>query len=513
MQSIALNNNSTEMTISIKSFINKDIITAITIVTLTAFFSIVSSLYGFGLLSAWPAIILSVLFFRNYELGLLCFVLSFGLQAPVVFAPQFGQSATVRLDELVFASLFIVWMLKKLNKTEHSKPINPSSPETFKKIFILYLVIAAISLIPRFDQFNSTSFLNTATGLKGFLPLCFKLAEVIIGYRILADVNIASDTKKNMFVCLLIVPICAVIIGLLVAFGFLPLGIVNDITYDPYYYYTRLSVYGNTSAWGVLLSCYFFLLLYVLLNVKNNFFKIIIIILEIFCLYEILLSGTKTAMHAVGIGLLILFFFMRHRLLAIIKIIFIFAIMGLCVFYTVDKFATDSQKDEISHHLETAITGTGIKGFEKAYSETSLIARGASFKRFLSALDEEPAILIFGRGWQRRAGYINGTSLHNDILQATHDLGLVGAFYIIWLMIAMLRNLKENEHIYNDENYSSSVSLYAIAKIIAIVFIISSFASENLTLYSDIDVQFPFIMMLMAVTWNFWNNRKQSITS
>jgi uncharacterized integral membrane protein len=40
-------------------------------------------------------------------------------------------------------------------------------------------------------------------------------------------------------------------------------------------------------------------------------------------------------------------------------------------------------------------------------------------------------------------------------------------------------------------------------QVLVIILIASSFTSENLTLYPGIDVQFPFIVAIMAVTWSY----------
>jgi len=410
------------------------IIWGLVIVFIGAIAAILSSKLGLGLLSVWPAFVLFIIFTKHYELGIICFVLSFSYQAPVVFDPSFGLSAVIRLDELFFVPVFLVWILRisvKQNKIDSSGPLI--------KPLLFYVLIAFLSLLVRYDTIWSTVFLNTATGVKGLGPLIFKLAEVVIGYFILTDRQITQRIRNNIFWCLPIVAAFAVTLSFLITHGMLPKDIVTGSSYDPTSWYTRFALFGNTSAWGVLLICYFFILLYTLIYFEPLCLRILFLILLILCVDAINISGAKTAMIGAGIGLILLISKKNNKIITPLKIIiFIFIVINISI-WSINQFATEGQKREIYRQLEMAYLGTGIKGFERTYNETSLGTRYDHWLRFGEAIKEEPELLVIGRGWHRRAVYETGESLHNDLLTALHDLGIPGLMFVIWLYLKMFK--------------------------------------------------------------------------
>ena len=153
---------------------DRQIIIGIIIVFLAAFSSILSSRLHMGLLSIWPVFVLFLVFVKYYELGLICFVLSFAYQAPVVFAPGYGLSAVIRLDELFFAPIFLAWFLRASVKKDR---ISFKAP--LRNPLLFYVLLAFLSLVVRYNTISSTPFIETATGLKGLGVLVFKLSEEI----------------------------------------------------------------------------------------------------------------------------------------------------------------------------------------------------------------------------------------------------------------------------------------------------------------------------------------------
>jgi len=473
------------------------IIWGLIIVFIVAIATILSSKLGLGLLSAWPAFVLFFIFIKHYELGIICFVLSFSYQAPVVFDPRFGLSAVIRLDEIIFMSILPVWFLRiafRQNAISYKAPL--------AKPLLFYVLIAFLSLLVRYDTINSTLFLNTATGFKGLGPLFFKLAEVVIGYFILTDRQITQRIRNNIFWCLPIVAALAVTLSFLITHGILPKDIVTGSSYDPTSWHTRFALFGNTSAWGVLLICYFFILLYTLIYFESFYLRILFLILLILCVDAINISGAKTAMIGAGIGLILLISKKNNKIITPLKIIiFIFIVINISI-WSINQFATEGQKREIYRQLEMAYLGTGIKGFERTYHETSLGTRYDHWLRFGEAVKEEPELLVIGRGWHRRAVYETGDSLHNDLLTALHDLGIPGLMIVIWLYLKMFKGflLSKNKKHFLAEKVNI---LRSMMQILVIILVASSFTSENLTLYPEIDVQFPFIVTMMAVTFGY----------
>lgn len=479
-----------------KDFVNSQIILGIVIVLFTAFASIVSSKLGLELFSFWPAVILFFIFIKYYELGLICFVLSFAYQAPVVFAPSFGLSAVIRLDELIFISLFPIWILRYAINQERSLPRSP-----LKNPLLFYLLIAFLSLLVRYNEISSTPFLQSGIGIIGLAPLILRLFEVVGGYLMLTDQKITLKTQNNLFRSLPIIAGVAVILSFLISHGFFPKDIFGREIYDPHLWYVRFSLYGNTSAWGVLLMIYFFILLYWFFIFKSVVGRIVLILLMIFCINAILISGTKTAMVGLIIGLTLLIIKAGRNIKISTKVIVIVFIVMTSGMWFLEQFATAEQKKEVFSQLGKAYIATGIKGFERAYQETSLGSRFGHWVRFGEAVKEEPELLLLGRGWQRRACYETGISLHNDLLTAIHDIGLLGAVFVIWIYFSMFRqfSIKKNQSYLTEE----TKLLYSIMQILVLLMIFSSFASENFTFYWGTDVQFPFIITIMGVTWNY----------
>lgn len=477
---------------------DRQIIAGVGVALFTAIAATLSSKFGMGLLSFWPVAIVFMIVVRNYELGLICFVLSFAYQAPVVFAPKYGLSAFLRLDELVFIPIFLLWLLRNIDKNNRK-----ISPAPLTKPLLFYSVIAFLSLLARYDSISSTAFLQTASGLKGLIPLFFKLSQVVLGYIILTDARITEATHKNLLLCLPIVAAFAVTTSFLISQGLIPKDIVTGASYDPYDWYTRLSLFGNTSAWGVLLIGYFFILLYSATRFKPAFVRFLLLIALVLSVNAILMSGTKTSIIGLGLGLLFLVIKGRGLFGLNAKIIFLAVITITAGFELVNRFATESQKENVFSHLNEAYIGTGIRGFDRAYSETSLGTRYEHWLRFGEAIEEEPILLLVGRGWHRRVMYETGICLHNDWLTACHDLGILGVVFVTWLYVGMFRqfSFKRNPR-FIPLNKDDVLQLTMQASVL--VFVASSFASENLTLYGGgSDVQFPFIIMLMAVTWGY----------
>jgi len=476
----------------------RQIIVGIIIVFLAAICAIVSSKLGLGLLAVWPVIVLIIGFINRYELGLICFALSFAYQAPVVFVPEIGLSAVIRLDELIFAAVFLVYLLRGSIQKDRAPNEAP-----LRKPLLLYVILAFLSLIVRYDDISSTPFFQSGTGLKGLGPLIFKLAEVVGGYFILTDQHISQKTRRTMFLCLPIVAGFAVILSFLIAHGIIPKDIFGRGFYDPNEWYTRFSLYGNTSAWGVLLVIYFFIFLNSVLNFRKIWIKLILILLLVLCVDAIFISGTKTAMVGIIIGLIFLMIREYRNFSRYIKIVMLSLIIIIMGSWSINEFGTESQKKTMYGEVENAYIGSGAKGFGPAYHETSLGSRIDHWFRFGDAVNEEPALLVLGRGWQRRGVYITGESLHNDVLTAIHDLGIGGGFFVIWLYWVMFRQFQKkmtNKIINKSEREDLLISIM-FSIILAIL--ISSFTSENLTLYFGIDVQFPFITVIMAITWNY----------
>lgn len=479
--------------------VNLQIIQGLSIVLFTAIATGWSSKLGLGLLSCWPVLIIFLIVVRNYELGLICFVLSFAYQAPVMFTPKYGLSAIIRLDELMFIPLFLVWFLHILHRNNRY-----ISPAPLTKPLLFYVIIAFLSLLARYDSISSTAFLQTAEGLKGLCPLLFKLTQVVIGYIMLTDSRVSERTHRNLLVCLPIIAGFAVTMSFLISCGLIPKDIVTGASYyDPYNWYTRLSLFGNTSAWGVLLIGYFFILLYSATRFKPTFVRFLLLVALALSVNAILLSGTKTAIIGLGLGLLFLALKGRGLFGLNAKIILLATIAITAGLELVNRFATDTQKENVLTYLNEAYIGTGIKGFDKVYSETSLGTRYDHWLRFGDAVKEEPILLLLGRGWHRRVMYETGVSLHNDWLTACHDLGILGVVFVTWLYVVMFRqfSFKRNPRFIpcNKDDV-----LQLTMQVSVLVFVASSFSGENLTLYGGgIDVQFPFIIMLMAVTWGY----------
>ncbi|MCZ7383415.1 MAG: O-antigen ligase family protein [Candidatus Methanoperedens sp.] len=475
---------------------DRQIIWGIIIVFIGAIAAILSSKLGLGLLSVWPVIILFFVFVKHYELGLICFVLSFAYQAPVIFAPSFGLSAIIRLDEMIFVSIFPVWLLRKSVRQEKSLARSP-----LRNPLLFYALIAFLSLLVRYNEISSTPFLHTGTGMIGLSPLILRLFEVVGGYLMLTDQWTAQKTQQSLFRCLHIVAGFAVVFSSLASHGFLPKDFFGIEMYDPYAWLTRFSLYGNTSAWGVLLVIYFLILLYWFLYFKPVIGKIVFILLMILCVDAILISGTKTAMISLMVGLILLMIRESKNFKLSTRMLIIAFIIVSSGMWFLEQFATAEQKREVYGQLESAYVATGIRGFEKAYHETSLGSRFDNWGRFVETVQEEPELLVLGRGWQRRAIYETGISLHADLLTSTHDMGILGAVFVIWLYFKMFTQFSIK--IKQPFSTGETKLLNSIMQILVLLIIASSFSSENLTLYPGIDVQFPFIITIMAITWSY----------
>lgn len=474
------------------------VILGLILVSFGAVSAILSSKFGLGLLSVWPVFVLFFVFTLNYELGLICFVLSFAYQAPVVFAPEYGFAAVVRLDELVFASVFPVWFLRNCVRGSTRISLAPLT-----KPLLFYVLIAFLSLIPRCGAIGSTPFLYSATGFKGLGPLIFKLAEVVLGYIILTDSKITQRTRTNLFYCLPIVAFFAVTLSFLVSHGILPKDIVAGRFYD-LYLTVKFSLYGNTSAWGVFLASYFFILLCSIFYFDSSLLKIILLFFLFFCIEGIFISGAKTAIVAVGLGLIFLAFKQRRRFARLVKIAVLTFVLIIVGIWSLNRFATYKQKQVAYSGLKRAYTSiyAGIKGSGGVFYETALGKRVACWFQFGEAIEEEPELLLLGRGWHRRAVYETGIGLHNDFLTACHDLGVLGVVFVAWIYLAMYRqfSFKKERFVLPEKANLLRLTMQSLV----IVFIASSFTTENLTFYGGgIDVQFPFMVMVMGVTWGY----------
>jgi hypothetical protein len=189
------------------------------------------------------------------------------------------------------------------------------------------------------------------------------------------------------------------------------------------------------------------------------------------------------------------------------KVLFIALIIVSSGMWFLEQFATAEQKKEVYGQLEKAYIATGIKGFERSYQETSLGGRFDNWVRFGEALKEEPELLVLGRGWHRRAVYETGVSLHDDLLAAIHDMGTLGAVFVVWLYFSMFHQfiIKKGQIISAKE----TKLLHSIMQILVLVIILTSFTGENLTFYWGIDVQFPLIIMTMAVVWKYLEAKRE----
>lgn len=481
---------------------DRQIVWGIVIVLLAAFSAIVSSTLGLGLLAFWPLVILFFIFMRYYELGLICFVLSFAYQAPVIFAPSFGLSAVIRLDEMIFLSIFPIWLLRNVVRQEKRLPRPP-----LRNLLLFYALIAFLSLLVRYNQISSTPFIQSAIGIKGLVPLILRLFEVVGGYLILTDHRTTQRTRKNLFWGLPIVAAFAVVFGFFASFGFLPKDFFGREMYDPSSWYTRFSLYGNTSAWGVLLMIYFFILLYWCFYLKSAVSKATLFILMIMCIATVFISGTKTAMVCIIIGLILLMLKELRNFNRMSKIMIIGLLVTGSGFLILEQLATPEQKKEVYSQFENIHIVT--RGFESVDEKTSFEYRFDSLIKFREAVKEEPVLLILGRGWHRRLVYETGNALHDDLLTAIHDMGIWGGVFVIWLYFSMFRQfmIKKNQLVSTKETNF----LRSIMQILVLSIILSSFMSENLTLYWGIDVQFPLIIMIMAVVWNYMNNVRERV--
>lgn len=476
--------------------LDKQIFLGMGIVFFAGIFSILSSKVGLGLLAVWPAFILFLIFMQNYELGVMCFVLSFAYESAVVSIPQYGAAATIRLDELVFASIFAVWLLRKARL---KKTIFSSGP--LIKPLKFYALIILVSLIARCDQIHSTPFLQTR--LAGFASLTlvlFRLSEVIFGYIILSDTQLSQKVRIKMFGCLLLVAGLAIIFGLLVAYRFFPISIFTNRYYNPYAAFTRLAVYGNTNAWAVLIAIYFAIFLYFFFYFKTLTDKFMIFSFLALSIYSLFLSGTKTIMVATIVGLFLFIWKERERIVLNIKIFaLIVFIIGFAI-WGINRYTTYRQHREVYRHMRQAYVGAGFRGLDKAYRTTTLGGRVDAWFKFLDAVKEEPALLLIGRGWQRRGSYYVPGSLHNDFLTVVHDLGILGGVFMAWLYLTMFMQFKTVS--IKTISHKNKL-LVSVMKLLVVIVFISSLMSENFTFYWGIDVQFPLIMALMAVVWNY----------
>jgi hypothetical protein len=301
----------------------------------------------------------------------------------------------------------------------------------------------------------------------------------------------------------------AVVFSFFASHGFLPKEFFSREIYDPHAWYTRFSLYGNTGAWGVLLIIYFFIFLYWFLYFKPVIGKIAFILLMILCVNAILISGTKTAMIGLIIGLILLMIREIKNFKLSTKMLIIAFIIVSSGMWFLEQFATAEQKKAVYRQLEDAYIGTGFEGFERAYQETSLGSRFDHWIRFGDAIKEEPELLVLGRGWHRRGVYETGSSLHDDLLTAIHDMGILGGVFVIWLYFSMFHQfiIKKGQIISTKE----TKLLHSIMQILVLLIILSSFIGENLTFYWGIDVQFPLMIMTMAVVWKYINSVRERV--
>jgi len=250
--------------------------------------------------------------------------------------------------------------------------------------------------------------------------------------------------------------------------------------------------------------CYFFIFIYTFLYTESLKIRGMLFVLSALCLYGVFMSGTKTAMITIALGLIVFLIKIWRNIKLTTLLLLIISILIATSVKTLDYFSTIEQKRSIYQNLEMAYVGAGIQGFDSMYFDTSLGSRIDHVFRFFEGVKEEPELLVLGRGWHRRSSYETGISLHDDLLTATHDLGICGAVFVIWIYFAMFKqfSIKKNRNVILLEK---DKLLQMIMQILVILLILSSFMGENLTLYGGgIDVQFPFIIMLMAVSWNYW---------
>ena len=493
------------MELSLNSYEWRRLKSCIFIVSCTALLAILSSRNELGLISGWPAALCLAIFLLDYQLGPICFILSFAYEAPVVLAAQYGLGAFIRLDELIFLPLLVSWILRY--STGKSK-FNTNAPLFI--LFTLYFILVFLSLILRYDAISSTAFINTATGWKGLGPLIYKAIEVVLGYMIITDVTLRDGTKKIMFYSLFVVAIFAPTLAFLVSHGFIKTGLFALVTeYDPQGFYTRFSLYGNTSAWGVLLVSYFFILLCFNVFINRPAAKLISLLVMCFCIDGILISGTKTAMICILFGSAIMILRnIKHIILNIKSIVLIFVII-IVMSWFLSHLTTESQKGSIATQVETASLGGGLFGVNETIGDTSIGVRLEQLGLAWNLLIEDPTHLILGQGWQSRANNPLGVAPHNDITNAILDMGIIGAFFVIGYYILMICQFKAK---YGDKGLGKRFALVREALlVIAVLMMVSSFTGENLTFYPGIDVVFPFLTMVSGVAWNYITHIRENI--
>jgi hypothetical protein len=474
-------------------------IAAVAIVFTTAIITLACSNAGFGIFSAWTVIIPLVIFILRFDIGILCFVLSFGYQAPVLFDPRYGLSGTVRLDELIFGALFIAWLFQSKKGSFKDRPVPP-----LQNPLLFYTILAAISILPRLDAFNTTTFFVSAQGLKGFIPLVYKLAEVVFGYFIITHSKSNPALRSNILSSILTASMAVTILSFICSFGIIKQNLATTKYYDPNYYFTRFYLFGNTSSFGVIMVVHFLIMIYWFLATKSMWLRSVCIGGILSCCYVILITGTKTAYITITIALVFIVLNLRKRMSRLIIAFFALLILSYGLVYLVPHLASEQQQTEIQMQLNNAYIGLGLKGVEQAFDNTSLTGRKDAFSRFFKSIQEEPVLLIVGRGWHRRSMYKNGSSLHDDMLTAIHDLGLAGGIYVFWMYGAMFYGLNTIAKLKKkiDKTWKERDEiLLACMNAMVIVLFISSFTTENLTLYAGIEIQLPLATMILGVAW------------
>jgi hypothetical protein len=86
-------------------------------------------------------------------------------------------------------------------------------------------------------------------------------------------------------------------------------------------------------------------------------------------------------------------------------------------------------------------------------------------------------------------------------------MGTLGAVFVVWLYFSMFHQfiIKKGQIISAKE----TKLLHSIMQILVLVIILTSFTGENLTFYWGIDVQFPLIIMTMAVVWKYLEAKRE----
>ena len=434
---------------------------------------------------------LSILFMLRYELGLICFVLSFAYQVSVFFFPQYGLAAIVRLDEFIYGCVALAWLMRLLMKQHRMESGWPLiSP------LKLYCIAAVISLVFNFGNFFITPFIVTATGLKGFLVAAFKFSAGVVGYMTFAVSGIRSQVRRALIWCLFAAGATSAVLNYLRSQGLL-------FYYDPNYWYYRFGgLVGSTSSvnvFGDFMMHNIWLALALSFVAASYRISLISILFLPVYIYLLLLSGTKASMAGLVIGLVFLTIFSWRRMgkQVVITIVILTLVMS-AAWWLVNHITSNVQRSGILFELgRIPLAMYSKEGFE----QTSAATRRDHVFRFFEGIRRNPWIPIFGAGFMSRQLHPYGDSLHNDFLTLTHDVGFLGPIALLWIIWASIRHFRPSRTTNQIDRRFASFCACLQAMIISIF--VTMFANEHFTVYWTADPIFIWIMVLLAVTGGY----------